>query len=81
MTKILLQNSFHQDPRDNRGRTPLSWAAGNGHEAVVRLLVERDDVEADSKDQGGRTPLSWAAGNWHEAVVRLLQSNKADTIL
>jgi hypothetical protein len=43
-----------------------------GCEAVVRLLVERDDVEADSKDENGRTPLWWAAERGHEAVVRLL---------
>jgi ankyrin repeat protein len=39
---------------------------------VVKLLVERDDVEADSKDQYGRTPLSWAAAIGHEAVAKLL---------
>jgi len=44
-----------------------------GHEAVVKLLVERGDVEADSKDNYyGQTPLSWAAGSGHEAVVKLL---------
>ena len=48
------------DSKDNHGRTPLLWAAGGGHEAVVKLLVERDDVEADSKDNDGRTPLSCA---------------------
>jgi ankyrin repeat protein len=37
----------------------------------VRLLVERDDVEADSKDKNGQK-LSWAVQNGHEAVVRLL---------
>ena len=42
------------------------------HEAVVRLLVERDDVEADSRESYGRTPLSRAVEEGHEAVVRLL---------
>jgi hypothetical protein len=28
-----------------------------GHKVVIRLLVDRDDVEADSKDGGGRTPI------------------------
>jgi ankyrin repeat protein len=41
---------------------------------VVKLLVNRDDIEAGSKDRDGRTPLSWAAEYGHEIVVKLLQS-------
>ncbi|KAI9845534.1 MAG: hypothetical protein M1838_001702 [Thelocarpon superellum] len=50
----------------------LGYSQRRGHEAVVRLLVDRDDVEVDSKDQSGQTPLSWAARGGHEAVVKLL---------
>lgn len=35
----------------------------------MKLLVERDDVEADSKGVFGRTPSSYAAEGGHEAVV------------
>ena len=71
---LLKEPVYHSyvDTKDKYGRTPLSWAAASGHEAVVRLLVERDDVEADSKDEDDRTPLWRAAANGHEAVVRLL---------
>jgi len=59
--------------RDEHGMTQLSLAAQNGHETVVRLLLEREDVEVNSReDKGGVTPLSWAACNGHEAAVRLL---------
>ncbi|CZR52125.1 related to heterokaryon incompatibility protein [Phialocephala subalpina] len=60
------------DLKDKTSRTPLSWATGNGHEAVVKLLLETGKVEVDSKDNQGRTPLSWATGKGHEAVVKLL---------
>jgi ankyrin repeat protein len=39
------------ESKDKNGFTPLSYAAGNGHEAVVKLLLERNAV----------TPPSWAA--------------------
>ncbi|TVY42671.1 Vegetative incompatibility protein HET-E-1, partial [Lachnellula cervina] len=53
------------------GRTALSWVAMHGHEAVVKLLLEKG-AELESKDRDSQTPLFWAAKNGHEAVVKLL---------
>jgi ankyrin repeat protein len=66
------------DQRDFGGRTPLSWAAGEGNEALSKLLLETGKVKADSRDYYGRTPLSWAAGNGYEAIAKLLLGHKAD---
>jgi ankyrin repeat protein len=53
------------------GRTLLSFVAGEGHEDIVKLLLET--VDPDLKDgKSGWTPLRWAARNGHEAVVKLL---------
>ena len=60
------------NPKDSEGRTPLSWAAERGNIAVVKLLLDRHDVEADCQDRFGRTPLSWAAETGQETVVKLL---------
>ena len=64
--------NFDFDSRDCWGQTPLSLAARSGYEAIVRLLIGREDVEINSKDNSGRTPLLYAAQSGHEAVVRLL---------
>ncbi|KAJ5513231.1 hypothetical protein N7463_002783 [Penicillium fimorum] len=60
------------ESKDRYSRTPLSWAAENGHEAVVKLLLEKGaDFELKYKSYS-QTPLLWAAENGHEAIVKLL---------
>ena len=68
----ILSQSANVDLKNRRGHTPLSIAAEKGYEKVVKLLLERTDVEADSKDSDNRSPLSWAAEYGSEAVVKLL---------
>ncbi|KAF6819832.1 ankyrin repeat protein [Colletotrichum plurivorum] len=66
------------DQRGLREETPLLVAAKNGHEAVVRLLVEKGDATVDLPDNILRTPLSHAAENGHESIVKFLLSKKAN---
>ena len=55
-----------------RGCTPLSWAAYNGHEEVVKILLGCVKVHPDKADTVGQTPLSHAAENGHEGVIKIL---------
>lgn len=57
-------------------QTPLLWAARNGHDGVVKMLLETSKVDADSKDKYGQTPLSWAAKKRHDGVVKLLRNHQ-----
>ena len=58
---------------DCMGMTALAWAAVRGHEGIVKMLLQREDVDPGRPDtKGGRTPLSWAAGNGHSGVVKML---------
>jgi ankyrin repeat protein len=56
----LLGNGHNSDVKDTYGRTPLWLAAESGHEAVVKLLLEKG-AELEAKDYGDRTSL------WREA--------------
>jgi len=58
--------------KDCVGNTPLVWAAWNGHEGVVKILLERDDVGPDKPDHRSETPLFKAAEGGHEGVVKIL---------
>ncbi|KAH8757088.1 heterokaryon incompatibility protein-domain-containing protein, partial [Hyaloscypha finlandica] len=55
-----------------RGLTPLLWAAGNGCDMLVELLLIEDGIDPDLNDNWGNTPLLWATENRHEAVTKLL---------
>lgn len=68
----LLSLGGKADPEDGNGRTPLSWAIEEGHETIVRMLIERGNVNPDSVGECGRTPLSRAAQGGHKTIVRTL---------
>ncbi|MCJ1355050.1 MAG: hypothetical protein MMC33_005041 [Icmadophila ericetorum] len=74
----VFQSGFPADSKDSSGRTPLSSAASKGHLAVVKLLLERNDVDVDSKDNCGCTALRYAAESGYETVVKLLLERDVD---
>lgn len=71
---VLEALGYRPDSKDFEGRTPLLWAAKNGHRrAVLALLNNQADPEA--KDNWGYSPLMCAIEGRHlETAELLLQS-------
>ncbi|KAG7406438.1 Ankyrin-1 [Fusarium oxysporum f. sp. rapae] len=89
LVEDLVDRAIEVDPADLTGRTPLSYAAEQGHETIVALLL-RKGAQVDSQDhqvslfynhQAGRSPLSFAAEHGHESVVSILISYGASVSL
>ena len=75
-TTLINTKSCEINQGDCGGNTPLQWAAKNGHDGVVKLLLGLEDVDPDRPDNRDSTPLSWAAYKGYKRVVRLLLGRK-----
>ena len=67
---LLLDPGYNPLFKDSRGMTPLIWAALNGHEACVQLLLPKS--EALSASKSGLTALMCAAANGQANCVNIL---------
>ncbi|KAF7586463.1 hypothetical protein BBP40_008823 [Aspergillus hancockii] len=61
------------------GCTSLRWAAKNGHEELVPLMLDKG-ANTNAQDADGMNSLHLAASNGREPVVRLLLEREADII-
>ncbi len=73
IARLLLDNGADLEAKSENGRTPLSIAAECGHEAIVRLLVEK---RCGCKCEGQR-PWHCAFVGRHEAVVQYARIGRA----
>lgn len=75
---MLLEKGANVNIADIRGSTPLHRAASKGILAVVKLLVERNDIKINFKDAYGSTPLHLACEEDREQAAILLVEHGAD---
>ncbi|KAH8194039.1 hypothetical protein TruAng_011797 [Truncatella angustata] len=72
----LIEEDAELDVPDKNGRTPLSWAAGNGHKDIVGMLLYAGVTqEPDNED---KVPLAWAAERGHCSIVEMLLDGPFD---
>jgi len=62
--------------RDHQGNTPLIWAASEGNDDVVQLLVEHG-ANVNCQNLNGETALYVAAARGHDSIAHILLENGA----
>lgn len=78
--ELLLNMGADFNAKDTVGRTPVSYAAGNGLNHNTSLLL-KNNADPNLKDKAGRTPQSYAAENGHTAIIHHLILFMADVNL
>ncbi|KAL3459648.1 ankyrin repeat-containing domain protein [Aspergillus heterothallicus] len=69
--KLLLRD-IDVNITDSFGRTALLWAARNGHDLVVQILLMAADTICDWRDLAGASALELAVTYGRDGVLRLL---------
>ncbi|KAL7788110.1 hypothetical protein V8C43DRAFT_323897 [Trichoderma afarasin] len=74
----LIDQGINPDLGNSWGQTPLGAAAVYGREEVVKVLVQRGDVNINSRTDFGTSPLFGAAEKGFERIVTILMEAGAD---
>ena len=79
VVNMLLNWGSDANIRDRKsGRTALHFAAEKGSTEIVKILVNRPDVDIEMKTYNKETPLNLAYHRKHDAVVQLLVDRGAE---
>ena len=69
--------SANYDMRRTDGQAPLHFAAGDGHEGLVRFLIERN-ANVNIKNSSGATPLHEAVRSGNINMIKLIINSGAE---
>ena len=68
-----MKNVWDKNPKDSYGRTPLHFAAANGHTYIWEMILAVAE-DKNPKNRYGFTPLHLAAKGDHKDIVEILAS-------
>jgi len=77
---LLLANPDAGLGEDNMNRPPLHFAAANGLDSIVTLLLAREPSAADVRDCHGETALHHAVEAGHTNIVAQLLAHSPATV-
>jgi serine/threonine protein kinase/ankyrin repeat protein len=69
--ELLLNAGCDVNAADNKGRTPLMYAASSERSEVVNLLLKRG-ANVRAKDHNGESALDWAIKSGNKTIIMLL---------
>ena len=75
--KNLLKKGVDINERDNFGRTPLIYAALNGHDRIINMLLE-SHADIHAKDDFDQTAFIAAVNRGQVNTAKILLKNGAD---
>ena len=78
ITELLISHGANVNLKDLGGKTPLFWAACNGHEGSCQLLIE-NGADCNARDRDGNTPFYWAKLKGQTHVCNLLREHEDST--
>ena len=76
--KMLLEAGADPNISTDVHTTALSWAAAEGSEESIQLLLNQAGIELDIPNQSGQTPLLRAADAGHTKCIRMLLDKGAN---
>ena len=76
--KMLLDAGANPNIPTDDQKTALSWAAAEGSEESIELLLKQPEIQLDVPDKSSQTPLLLAADAGHTKCVRLLLDKGAN---
>jgi len=75
----LLENGIDINQQNKRGSSPLMWASKQGHNEIVRILLNNEHINVNHKEKFDETALIWASkAGKHEIVSILLEQKHID---
>jgi len=80
ITILLISHGADVNLKDFDGKTPLFWAASNGHEESCRLLIDHG-ADFNTQDRDGNTPIYCAKLKGQTkacSLLRKLEDSKGD---